>query len=169
MGQWPRDFGGHKQLVRFSPGTKMKRNIVFLDIDGVMNRNGLSPKGTGPIEEPQLGFLRRIIGETSAEVVITSQRRIIREQRAEVMRILYAMGQIEIGGFTPIIFQSSRGNEIQVWLLENGQEGKFIILDDNHIGPSGRPHHLDDRLLLCDPYVGLTSEIADKAIKLLLD
>ena len=58
-----------------------------------------------------------------------------------------------------------RGDEIDAWLKECGEECRYVIIDDLD-GSNFHPHQIP-WLLVVNPYNGLDSETAKKAICLL--
>lgn len=115
-----------------------KINVVFLDVDGVLNNNKTTRRTTGGytfVGSRPLKNLKRIITETGAKVVLSSDWRYDRddprynrdflELRDELLRY-----GIKIYGFTPELPSAHRGAEIDEWLKAHAEVSNFVILDD---------------------------------------
>ena len=114
-------------------------NIIFLDIDGVLNSQkflieqnnknvlDLVERQISDIDPKNLEILKEIIFLTNSKVVITSSWRklniypLVKEKLIDI--------GIPIIGETPII-ESKRGEEIRKYIKENNVEN-YIIIDDD--------------------------------------
>ena len=145
--------------------------IIFLDIDGTINNS--SCWWVRPLENrfaPEcITALNKITEETGADIVVSSTWR-VSFKLDELIYILKSAGiKGSIIGQTPIVRFSGgrRGDEIYSWIYDASTEiGKkiehFVILDDNSdMDP------VMDHLVQCKPDIGLTEELADKAIEML--
>ena len=142
--------------------------IIFLDVDGVLNRCGASSQG---LEEDKLLLLKQIIHATGAKVVISSTWRKIPRQLHRLCSTLLSYDADIIGstpvldtkeGDSPIIHSKSRGEEIQAWLNTHPNPDQFIIIDDgSDMGT------LSNHLVQTNSYSGLTRGAAKLAIALL--
>ncbi len=145
--------------------------IIFLDIDGTINNS--SCWGIRPVEDrfaPEcVEALNKITDETKADIVISSTWR-VSFKFDKLIDILKSAGvKGHIIGKTPLVRFSGgrRGDEIFQWLYNASEEERirirhFVILDDNtDMDP------IMDHLVKCDPAVGLTEELANKAIEIL--
>jgi len=140
-------------------------NIIFLDIDGVLNN--YSSKSNGLLKEQQdthypllwepdlVEILNRIVKETEAKIVLSSTWRSFKDAYDVIVNDM----KIHISDETPDTAKT-RGHEIQTWLDDNPFVDKFVILDDE-----ADMDHLKSHLLQTDPKIGLTNEIADEAIE----
>ena len=143
-------------------------NLVFLDIDGVLNSvaSATRYRTDKRFGDENVAAFNRIIDQTSARIVISSTWRFGRTD-AELGHVLRQQGvHGEIVGSTDRDFEGEgcpRGSLIQRWLdAQTEKPDRFIILDDN---ADMRP--LRDRLVQTDSKVGLTDADADKAILML--
>lgn len=163
-------------------------NIIFLDIDGVLNSQNyfienhkdillfskaysnkdnneleyLIKRQIMDIDYNKLQLLKEIIYETNAKIVISSS-----------WRNLYIYPLIEdylinkglpIIGTTPYI-RGKRGEEIRTYLKENPEIKNFIILDDEIFKDF---NELENYLIKTDFYnEGLEESHANEAIKIL--
>lgn len=148
----------------------MPRPLVFLDIDGVLvnlwsmkqGRRELAPGYSNLPPAPEcverLNHLTRTAG---ADIVLTSTWRLTRP----FMRVKEALTgsgiEAAILDRTPSL-DGERGGEIQAWLDTYPHEPPFVILDDD-----SDMLHLAPRLVLTDPYVGLTDDDVQRALDLL--
>lgn len=156
-------------------------NIIFLDFDGVLDTatydfmlisNGMSScDGNGrPIFDPKCILnLERIIKATEAKIVVTSSWREI-DSLIE-LRNMWIERKMpgEIMDVTPIIGgDRQRGDEIDQWLVSNGQrDAKYIIIDDLPI-ECFNPHHYN-HFVPINPINGIMSEDVITAITLFQD
>lgn len=130
-------------------------NIIFLDIDGVVNtlmisttpfntnrgtisRNGFYYKLNTPndleVSNVQaVMWLNKLCKKTNSKIVITSTWRIEKDGFEKAKKALYNTGllkDIEIIGATPYL-SSNRGYEIKEWLKNNKNVINYVILDDD--------------------------------------
>jgi hypothetical protein len=158
--------------------------VLFLDIDGVLNSRSWADRyGDGwarRLDPEALGQLRRILDATGAVIVVSSAWRVGRSH-IELREVLHdagmsldlvariidktenLRGESRIGGHY-------RGDEIRRWLDLQGdalaRRGRpvesFVVLDDGDDMTS-----VKHRLVQTDWAIGLTPELADRAIDLL--
>jgi hypothetical protein len=115
--------------------------VLFLDIDGVLNRKGYQPEdGTGLRSwiEPELAArLSEVLQRTAAVIVLSSDWRLGRT-KDELIDELHAAGVAGIlRDVTPTLPGRPRWSEIQAWLDDNAlTPDKAVIVDDLHdMGP----------------------------------
>lgn len=133
-------------------GRKKSMNIVFLDIDGVLNSNSYFAsldKNTpidefDDIDETRVGYLEQIVKENKAKIVLSSTWRqladkSIREEYKLYDYLVHTLGKhcLTIYDKTPII-KMNRPLEIKTWLEANSidKQGnwrkiRWISLDDD--------------------------------------
>jgi len=107
--------------------------VLFLDVDGVLNRTGFKPaesRGLVSWIEPELAArVARVAAEHDARVVLCSDWRIGRTIGA--LREAFATHGIEIHDVTPSACGGGRWREIAAWLAAHGVEaGAAAIVDD---------------------------------------
>ena len=134
-------------------------NVIFLDIDGVLNGynfwnllgwniiskfNSNRLKGwyrelTEPfgIQESKIKRLGKIVHKTNAKVVISSSWRFSLQSsnltdNDKRLLDLFDKYNIEIYGYTPRSESGKRDEEIKAWLSKHKEVNKFIILDDEN-------------------------------------
>ncbi|HCW54570.1 MAG TPA: hypothetical protein DG753_12735 [Clostridium sp.] len=153
-----------------------KINIVFLDIDGVLNtgRNqDLQEQRDGKstfyhqfyFDKQCMRNLKEIILQYDAYVVISSSWRIEKDTIywSEILRN-FRKYHIEdrIIGKTPS-FSTTRGDEIKKWIDNNEKKvNNYIILDDED-----DMFGLEDHLVLCNDYYGFDDDKKILAINIL--
>lgn len=145
-------------------------NIIFLDIDGVLNSHRKLKEVYDKTHKPHSGYnypfdelclenLKTLVEATNSKIVITSTWRKDKEGREKLIQALkeYELDQ-RIIGYTPILHQK-RGIEIKSYLDTLETQPNFIILDDDTDMES-----LIDYLIKTNIQVGLTKENIEEAI-----
>lgn len=120
--------------------------ILFLDIDGVLNRAGFQPEETIDLAswiEPELADrLDRVAREIDAELVLSSDWRI--ERSLDHLRDQLARAGVAapLRGATPVLGGQARWREIEAWMVEHclQQEDVVIVDDAATMGPLARRH-----------------------------
>lgn len=167
------------------------KKIIFLDFDGVLNtehnQNMLLYKGKAWKDKHGAFFdlkavaeLNRIVEETKADIVIESSWKYL---GLEAMRQMWRDRNMpgNVIDVTPSSASNNwllnanldemdpahtqwKGVEIASWIAENlHDEDRYVIIDDEYvILDSQLPH-----FILTNPYDGIITELADRAIKLL--
>ena len=118
-------------------------NIIFLDVDGVLNSINKLIEVYNKTKEPHSGYsypfdekcienLQRLVRETNSKLVITSTWRKDKEGIETLLNELKKYGlDKEIIGYTPILLNKKRGREIKEYLSTLKDIPNFIILDDD--------------------------------------
>ena len=168
----------------------MRNKYLFLKIDGVLDtyryREILKKYSQHFIDENGLLYdpkvilnLERIIEATDAKIVITSTWRLYDDMKAlwhswglagEVVGVTstyHPRWGKALKRFTCILIPK-QGFEVEEWLKGNATEPyNYAILDDKDDKDYFLPHQAN-HLVLTNPYDGLTKEIADRVIEILL-
>ena len=152
----------------------MINNIIFLDIDGVLNSDkyfdsidnkecmNLVDRLMLDIDMSKVKILLEVINKTNAKVVITSSWRRMKLY-PYIKERLISMG-LPVVGETPII-EGRRGEEIKSYLLEN-RVSNYCIIDDEVFKDY---KELEDYLVVTDFYEdGLTIDHAKGVVKKLI-
>ena len=137
---------------------------LFLDIDGVLNRERFRPEvsvGLRSWIEPELAArLCEVIEVIGVEIVLSSDWR--RGREIELLR-----GELLAAGIGPMIdvtreIHGPRWREIEAWMREHGRTAEQIaIVDDFHdMGP------LAARFVRVSPLNGLDEDAARKLVGL---
>lgn len=118
-------------------------NIIFLDVDGVLNSinklievyNKTKKPHSGysyPFDEKCLKNLQILVRETNSKLVVTSTWRRDIEGKQTLLNALkdYELDK-EVIGYTPILLGEKRGVEIKKYLCTLEDRPNFIILDDD--------------------------------------
>lgn len=145
-------------------------NIIFLDVDGVLNsRNKLieiynktyKPHSgySYPFDEKCLQNLKLLVQETNSKIVITSTWRKDEEGRKTLFKALneYELHN-KVIGYTPVLDQK-REIEIKQFLINLKEKPNFVILDDD-----SDMGELIPFLIKINGQVGLTYENIQEAI-----
>lgn len=152
----------------------MINNIIFLDIDGVLNSDkyfdGIDNKECMnqvdslmlDIDVSKVKILLEVINKTNAKIVITSSWRRMKLY-PYIKERLISMG-LPVVGETPFI-EERRGEEIRSYLLEN-RVSNYCIIDDEVFKDY---KELEDYLVVTDFYEdGLTIDHAKGVVKKLI-
>ncbi len=131
--------------------------IVFLDIDGVLNRRDtFAYSGTSfCLERECVKRMKNILEKTGAQVVLSSVWRKYEEGKALVRWHIEFIDQTKE-------LDAIRGEEIKEWLDRHPDVEKYAILDDDTDMLPGQP------LFQTSIQKGLTNKIAQKVIVHLL-
>jgi hypothetical protein len=149
-------------------------NIIFLDIDGVLNTWRFQDYQVKYHEcdswDAQFNFdpicmknLKELIDKTDSYIVISSTWRNTNNGMNDINNNfkLYGMDKNRIISITPNYPDKSRGYEIEQWLEQfENKDINYIIIDDENVDI------LTDRLVLCNDYYGLTKNELEKALNL---
>jgi len=138
-------------------------NIVFLDIDGVLNQNG-SMDFPPALDTAKVGNLNLILENTNANIVISSTWRFMFSQE-EIENALTTAGFMFLDRIidkTPVLNEGTRGSEIAMWMQDKDIQSFAILDDDDDFLPDQMPF-----LVKTDFDTGLTREHVEKAIEIL--
>lgn len=151
-------------------------NIIFLDIDGVLNNYPFinSIKSTNPLDhlmKEKIDLLNQIILATNAKIVLSTNWR-VSVGAAKTADLLIESGVLgNVIGSTPTDLRRHlsevvpRHKEIQAWIDANLSKIKsFVIIDDLESASNKKLHN---NFVLTDPDVGLTKENVQQAILIL--
>lgn len=162
------------------------KNVVFLDIDGVLNSNFWNETHTKElsdgslIDDEKIGLLAELIRRTDAQIILHSGWRFwfddagqpLRREAEKLVELL-AGAELTIAGFTPDLtseeirrtkkFSLVKADEILVWLRAHPDVNGWVVLDDLDL------HHarIAQHQVKTDPAVGLTPEDVAKAEEIL--
>lgn len=139
-------------------------SVLFLDVDGVLNRCGKSAQG---LETDKVEMLGQIVAAANPVIVVSSTWR-ISERSMERLHLVFRQIGARFGGITPyhndrteggLYIAKARGNEIQEWMDMNGTPERFVILDDD-----SDMCHLKPQLIKTESFVGLTPDLTQRVI-----
>ena len=156
-------------------------NIVFLDIDGVLNTpnygvqahamwkktNGWfkSRDEFGAIFDPiAVDCLVYLCDVADAKVVVSSTWRRAGLDRMKAMFKLRGIS-VDVVDVTPIL-NTKRGEEIETWLQMNDHVSNYVILDDD---TDFTEYQLNHKFVLCAGKYGFDHHCLSKALKILMD
>ena len=148
--------------------------LILLDIDGVMvpakswkkpefHADGFPEFGLKAVQA-----LQKIIAETNAGVLLTTSHK-DRYSLPEWQTMFQSRGVSisNIKRLSPNKSNLNRKDEILNWYAVTPEPPEhFVIIDDDKL-LSGLPRHIKKNLVLTSPSVGLTDELAAKAIAIL--
>lgn len=119
----------HELLKDLSDGKEIG-NVIFLDIDGVLN-NMRSMKFGEHMDIECARHLRRIVNHADCDIVVSSTWR-IGNTTHNLREILYPWGLYRVIGRTCSNMQGAyqRGDEIKAWIDAFGCTN-YLILDDD--------------------------------------
>lgn len=138
-------------------------NILFLDIDGVLN-----PCDGSGLNTDKVALLKEISDATDCRIVLSSSWRLNARQLGRVIDMLHSIGS-DLWSLTPdlsvksgVLFHAQeRWREIEMWSMneEIGRDATCVILDDEaDMGPLSHLH------VRTDSHTGLTPELAREVI-----
>lgn len=162
-------------------------NVIFLDIDGVLNSNFWNDSHQKEISDGKLidiekiRLLAKLVKNTNAKIILHSGWKFwfdsnlqpTRKESENLSRLLQQEGLI-IGGMTPDFsteeirkskkFSLVKASEILVWLTKHKEIDNWLVIDDLDLhNPEIESHQIKT-----DSSIGLTIEDIQKAEKLLL-
>lgn len=156
---------------------KKTRNIVFLDVEGVLNNlhdaevhyektKDQSLVYEGPFSKESMETLREIVLKTNSKIVVISSWRTSEKGRKVLNEVLeeYSLSKYLIG-YTPIDRQKREREIIQYLKTEFDEDDdiRFVILDDE----SSFYEKLYGHLVAINPYYGLTKKYINECINIL--
>ena len=160
-------------------------NIIFLDVDGVLNSKFWDNDHQREISEGKyvdlaaVKLLGSLVNRTDAKIILHSGWRFWFDESmnplkpaAEFFVNAMASEGISISGVTPDLtteeirkakkFSLVKADEILAWLKENPSDN-WVVLDDLDLNNS----EIENHQVKTDPEVGLTDHDVEKAIKIL--
>lgn len=153
-----------------------RNNIVFLDIDGVLNSVKYDCERTaaqGNIDESRMPLLQALLAACPAQIVLSSSWRkhwgptpCECDGIGEALNRLFAKYGLKIFDKTPTLSTHGRAQEIGAWLDAHAAEvDRFVILDDEFGGWG----ELAEHLVRTNPRIGrgLEERHVQEAISLL--
>ena len=153
-----------------------EKKVIFLDVDGVLNytlwyiddRNPGNLNGQeGDLDPLCIEKINKLCEETGAEIVLSSDWRIdnrafVRLEKAGLHKILDKT-PISIFDTRGLIYNSIRGEEIQIWLKEHPEVCNYVIIDDRTDFTEEQLSHF----VHVNSYKGLTEENCQLALNIL--
>lgn len=161
-------------------------NVIFLDIDGVLNSNFWNDSHQKEISDgtlidtEKIRLLAKLVRKTNSKIILhsgwkfwfDSNLRPTRKESENLSRLLQQEG-IMINGMTPDFsteeirkskkFSLVKASEILAWLADHKEVDKWIVIDDLDLhNPEIEMHQIKT-----DSSIGLTIEDIQKAEKLL--
>ena len=140
--------------------------VLFLDIDGVLNRTGYRPAtslGLRSWIEPELAArLNRVLLTIGARIVLSSDWRKGRDLELLRQELSAAGVDGELFAVTPVIPGAGRWREIEAWMdqWDVAAEDVAIVDDGYEMGPLG------PRFVRASPLNGFDDAVADTLVAL---
>lgn len=135
---------------RWEASVSFMGNVIFLDIDGVLNSviyDRERAQTDGNIDVSRLPLLKRILDAADAQVVLSSSWRkhwdrnpAIRDRIGQELDSTFLQAGIVIADKTPAA--DSRREEIALWLSAHPQVANYVILDDTFGGWGDLAEHV---------------------------
>jgi hypothetical protein len=137
-------------------------NVLFLDIDGVVNCATTTQRHRGVIGiDPYMALIvGNIVDKTNVKVVLSSTWRLWKHTKEEVEAQV-----VKLYDVTPHLGGLDRGYEIKEWLDQHPDVERYAILDDNS---DMLPEQMD-HFFQTTWKDGINQTIADKIISYFLD
>ena len=134
--------------------------LIFLDIDGVLNKKSKDTPKTCVIEENHLDLLAKLVQKSGAEVVLSSSWRLAADEpwRDQLLR-----GGVSVSDQTVRLNGNNRQREILLYLEAHKDVESFVILDDQ-VERFGK---LKKNRVLVNPRKGLTEANVSQALKIM--
>ena len=150
-------------------------NIIFLDIDGVLNWGGteeLAPSGCIGVEDMMIRNLKKIVDDTNAKIVLTSTWKSEWSKGADYKSEDFKYLESRLREFNITIFDktndhiSNRGEGIKKYLHAHSEITNWVVIDD--IIFDDYDDEICEHFVNTDySYYGLTFKLALKAIEIL--
>ncbi len=161
-------------------------NVVFLDIDGVLNSNFWIENNERElsngilVDRAKVKLLSTLIKETNAKIILHSGWRFwfdselkpLRLEAENFLEILKNEG-LQLDGVTPDLtteeiretkkFSLVKAQEILRWLSENKDVRNWVVLDDLYL----HNEEVDKLQIKTDPSVGLSEDDIKRAVEIL--
>lgn len=144
----------------------MKMKVIFLDIDGVLNKHNWSQNKTPWMEDSKVELIGRLCKDTGAKVVLASNWRetwlepmFYENETTAIYRghKLFKKNNIEVVGITGR--GENRSEEIKQYLKDNPNITNYVSIDDTIVDVDNRVQTNGD--------IGLTQFDCQKASQLL--
>lgn len=170
------DVARRTPLVSSSGADARRTPLLFLDIDGVLNRTATAPQIA--MEQDKVDRLRAVLHASGADVVLSTYWRAFDEYIGYTLGRMGAQGE-RVVGRTPgdphlmdsvkhdNAVKTTRIKEIAAYMEERfGPEGpgwpRFAIVDDKVVVPDG--HAWAARFVKTEPEVGLTDGHVERLV-----
>jgi len=110
-------------------------DVIFLDIDGVLNTIGDTNLINNTFEFNKLMRLVKLSNETNSKIIITSDRKTFIEER-EMIDDIFDSYNLDYDYLSLKRTHRKRSDEILYFLSNNPNITNYVILDDNDMGYS---------------------------------
>lgn len=148
--------------------------LILLDIDGVLvpanswKKPEFMEDGFPMFSPKSVKALQRILSETNASVLLTTSHK-------SKYKVAQWKGLLKSRGINPKkihrlpsnSLQTSRKDEILQWYNQKRPNEEFVIIDDDKM-LNELPEYIRHNVILTSPSLGLTDDLANEAISILL-
>jgi len=150
--------------------------IILLDIDGVMlpepfEEMKILPDAFKEFTQTSVASLNRLLGDTQAEIVLTTNHRISfsNDEWIAIFRArnIHIDSISKVNDLDSIYKMMDRGTEIKEWVDSVGFDTNYVIIDDDY-AINTLPTHIKNRWVMTDPTIGLNDVATNKALNILL-
>eukprot|EP00965_Chrysotila_dentata_P012737 420552-Pleurochrysis_carterae.AAC.2 len=153
----------------YPKGAYRNSKILFLDVDGVLNKLAtcssgaaiVTPGWPGPLSKPMLQRLKRLLDQTGALIVLSTMWRMRSLGISALLNGFKIVGipTSKIVGATPFIPGGVRAPEILQWLNSYGPCAAWAAVDDIDLRGQA-PREMNGHAVLTFVTSGLTTEAA---------
>lgn len=117
---------------------KTTNKLIFLDVDGVLNNaetKARTPSGFTGIMDSKVELLKRIVDETAAKIVLSSDWRLMEIDNPDYIYLNKKLSKYNLNIYskTPEIDWRDRGNEVAAWMINKGMDvwnDTWVAIDD---------------------------------------
>lgn len=109
-------------------------NVIFLDIDGVLNTTGDKELIENTFELNKLNNLIKLVKSTDSYIIIISDRRIYESERIMINKV-FGNYHVKVDYLSYERTHKNRSDEI-IYFINNNDISNYVILDDNDLGYS---------------------------------
>lgn len=138
----------------------MKRNVIFLDVDGVLN----SVESKLKLADSNFANLKILVDWFDADIVLSSTWRKIQRDYDIINKELTEKVGVSLSGKTGVDYEHwHRGKEILNFIKDHNEIKDYIVIDDDSydINPYIKKYHF----IHTNNFVGLTEDDVKSFIK----
>ena len=122
-------------IITTIKNNSLNTNVIFLDIDGVLNTSGDTNLKGDMFEIKKFKNVCNLSCDTLSKIVIISDRRLYEKERNVITNMFHDYG-ISIDYLSVKRTHRKRSDEIKYYLSNNKDINKYVILDDVDLGYS---------------------------------
>ena len=159
-------------VVMLRENMKTINKLIFLDVDGVLNNaetKARTPSGFTGIMDSKVELLKKIVDETAAKIVLSSDWRLMEIDNPDYIYLNKKLSKYNLNIYskTPDINWRDRGDEIATWLDVYGADA-WVAIDDIFMLFETLPSEVfDNHVIITDEKYGLRDLDVKRAIEIL--